>query len=416
MTATSENQAEPVALLCPELTSDPFAGYARMREQAPMLTGTIVDGGPPLWLVTRYDDVRTVLTDPRFLNNPAAGPARNSSSIMKMLNIPSDLVEYLAEKLMQIDGADHRRQRTMVAKVFTARRVARLRPQIERITGALLDEMAEAGRDGAPVDLMKAFCYPVPITVICELVGIDEADRGKWGEWGRVLSTPQEYREQVPTVLRECVDHVLEVIARRRAEPRDDLISALVQVQDEDGDRLSEREMVTLVFTLVITGYETTTYMLGNSVLALLENPDQLALLRADPARWPQAVTELMRLGPAQWGLPRYPTEEVVVGGVTIPAGSPVMPLIIAANTDPRAYDNPDKLDVCRAAQQNHLGFGQGAHYCLGAPLAIQEAEVALEMLFTRFPDLSLAVDREQIPWVPRPGVTQVAEIPLRLA
>ncbi|MCG8915904.1 cytochrome P450 [Actinokineospora sp. PR83] len=416
MTATAENPAGPVELLAPELTADPFAGYARMRERAPMLTGTIVDGGPPMWLVTRYDDVRRVLTDPRFLNNPAAGPSRNSSSIMKMLNIPSDLVDYLADKLMQIDGADHRRQRTLVSKVFTARRVAALRPQVEDITARLLDRMAEAGRDGATVDLMASFCYPVPITVICELVGIDEADRGKWGEWGRVLSAPTEYLDRVPTVLRECVDHVLDVIARRRAEPRDDLISALVQVQEDNGDRLSEREMVTLVFTLVITGYETTTYMLGNSVLALLEHPDQLALLREDPSRWPQAVTELMRLGPAQWGLPRYPTEEVEVGGVTIPAGSPVMPLLLAANTDPRRYDDPDRLDIGRDSGQTHLGFGQGTHYCLGAPLAIQEAEVALRALFTRFPDLSLAVAREQIPWVPRPGVTRVDEIPLKLA
>ncbi|MFE6826680.1 cytochrome P450 [Streptomyces sp. NPDC057690] len=416
MTATAENSADPIELLSPELTADPFGGYARIREQAPMMTGTIVDGAPPMWLVTRYDDVRRVLTDPRFLNNPAAGPTPGGSSIMKLLKIPSDLVDYLADKLMQIDGTDHRRQRKLVSRVFTARRVAEMRPRIEEITARLLDRMADASRDGAPVDLMEAFCYPVPIAVICELVGIDEADRPRWGEWGRVLSSPVEYVERVPDVLRECVDHVLDVIARRRAEPRDDLVSVLVQAQEEDGDRLSDREMVTLVFTLVITGYETTTYMLGNSVLALLEHPDQLALLRADPSRWPQAVHELMRLGPAQWGLPRYPTEEVEVGGKTIPAGSPVMPLLLAANTDPRKYDDPERLDVCRDSGQSHLGFGQGAHYCLGAPLALLEAEVALQALFTRFPDPSLAVEREQIPWVPRPGVTRVTRLPLRLA
>ncbi|MEV0504717.1 cytochrome P450, partial [Streptomyces spectabilis] len=213
-----------------------------------------------------------------------------------------------------------------------------------------------------------------------------------------------------------CLAPRLAASARRRAEPRDDLISALVQAQEDDGDRLSEREMVTLVFTLVITGHETTTHLLANSVLALLENPDQLALVRADPSRWPQAVNELMRLGPTQWGLPRHPSQDVELGGVTIPAGATVMPLILPANTDPRRYDDPERLDIGRETGQSHLGFGQGAHYCLGAPLALQEAEVALHALFERFPGMSLAVPREEIVWTLRPGVTRVEKLPLRLA
>ncbi|QCX80471.1 6-deoxyerythronolide B hydroxylase [Streptomyces sp. YIM 121038] len=416
MTATAENTTEPVDLLSPDLIADPFGAYARMREQAPTLTGSIM-GGRPMWLVTRYEDVRRVLTDPRFHNNPASVPDApdTRTTIMRQLNLPTDLVDYLEDKLMQIDGADHRRLRGLVSKAFTARRVARLRPRVEEITTALLDGMADAGRDGTPVDLLTAFCYPLPFTVICELVGIDEADRAPWFEWGHCLSSPTEHRERLPQVMRECVDHMLEAIARRRAEPRDDLISALIQAQEDDGDRLSEREMVTLVFTLVITGHETTTHLLANSVLALLENPDQLALVRADPSRWPQAVNELMRLGPTQWGLPRHPSEDVELGGVTIPAGATVMPLILPANTDPRRYEEPERLDVGRGAGQSHLGFGQGAHYCLGAPLALQEAEVALHALFDRFPGLSLAVRREEIRWTLRPGVTRVDTLPLRL-
>ncbi|MGW5449876.1 cytochrome P450 family protein [Streptomyces asiaticus] len=416
MAATAENPAEPIELLSPDLIADPFGGYARMREQAPMLSGTIV-GGQPMWLVTRYDDVREVLTDPRFINNPAPvlGGPDVRTTIMKQNKVPSELVGYLADQLVQIDGADHRRQRKLVSRVFTARRVAELRPRVEEITGTLLDRMAEAGRDGTPVDLMTSFCYPLPMTVICELVGIDEADRPNWYEWGRMLSAPLDYLDRLPTVLRECVDHVLDVIARRRAEPRDDLISALIQAQDADGDRLSDQEMFALIFTLVIAGNETTTHLLGNTVLALLEHPDQLALLRANPTRWSQAVHEFMRLGPVQWGLPRYPTEEVEVGGVMIPAGSAVMPLLLAANTDPRKYDDPDRLDVCRDPKRSHLGFGQGAHYCIGAPLALQEAETALRALFDRYPDLSLAVEREEIPWTLRPGLTRVDHLPLRL-
>ncbi|MEV0415080.1 cytochrome P450 [Streptomyces sp. NPDC050448] len=418
MTATAETPADPVEVLSPDLIADPFAGYARMRERAPILTGTMM-GGPPMWLVTRYADVRRVLTDPRFLNNPASVPGGPDvrTTIMKRLNIPSDLVDYLADKIVEVDGADHRRLRKLVSRAFTARRVSALRPRVEEITAALLDRLAEAARDGAPVELMESFCYPLPITVICELVGIDEADRPRWHEWAGMLSAPLAHVESLPTVFRECVDHVLDLIARRRAEPRDDLVTALVQAQEDDGDRLSDREMVTLVFTLVISGHETTTSLLGNSVLALLGHPDQLALLRADPSRWPQAVQELTRLGPVQFGQPRYPSEEVELGGVTIPAGAPVIPLLLAANTDPRQFDDPERLDVGRetARAESHLGFGQGLHYCLGAVLARQEAEVALHALFTRFPDLSLAVGREQIPWTMRPGFTRVDRLPLRL-
>ncbi|MEV0502789.1 cytochrome P450, partial [Streptomyces spectabilis] len=241
MTATAENATEPVDLLSPDLIADPFAAYARMREQAPTLTGSIM-GGRPMWLVTRYEDVRQVLTDPRFHNNPASVPGApdTRTTIMRQLNLPTDLVDYLEDKLMQIDGADHRRLRGLVSKAFTARRVARLRPRVEEITTSLLDAMADAGRDGTPVDLLTAFCYPLPFTVICELVGIDEADRAPWFAWGHCLSSPTEHRERLPRVMRECVDHMLEAIARRRAEPRDDLISALVQAQEDDGDRLSE--------------------------------------------------------------------------------------------------------------------------------------------------------------------------------
>ncbi|WP_172381458.1 cytochrome P450 [Streptomyces sp. MNP-20] len=414
MTATTENTTQPIDLLSPDLTADPFAKYARMREQAPVLAGTVL--GSPMWLVTGYDDVRLVLTDPRFVTDPSSvrgGDPDGEHAILKQLNIPSDVEDLIAKAMMNLDGAPHARLRKLVSRAFTARRVAEMRPRIERLTARLLDDMAAAGRDGTPVDLVESFCYPVPIAVICELVGIDEADRPQWSGWGRVLSLMQV--EHLPTILRECSAHVTDVIERRRAEPRDDLISALVQAQEDDGDRLSDREMVTLVFTMVTAGHESTTYLLGNSVLALLENPDQLALLREDPSRWQPAVRELMRLGPSQFAQPRYAAEEIELSGVRIPAGSAVTPLLLAANTDPRKYADPERLDVHRGAA-SHVGFGMGAHHCLGAPLAYLEAEVALQALFDRFPDLSLAVRREEIPWALRPGFTRVAELPLRLA
>ncbi len=406
---------EPVDLLSPELMADPYGGFARLREQAPVLTGSMM-GGPPMWLVTRYDDVRAVFTDPRFFNNPGSVPGGvdTREAMMKQLGMDDDMVGYLADNILNSDGADHTRLRKLVSRAFTVRRVSGLRPRVEEITARLLDGLAEAGADGAPVDLVEAFCYPLPITVICELVGIDEADRPQWHEWGRQLTSMD--KERIPNAVRELVAHVMDVIAQRRAEPRDDLITGLVHAQEDDGDRLSDREMVTMIFALVIAGHETTAHLLGNSVLALLAHPDQLAVLKADPDLWPTAVHELMRMrGPVQFGQPRYASEDVELGGVTIPAGSPVTPLILSANTDPREFDDPSTLDIGRdnGRGEGHLGFGQGPHYCLGAALARQEAEVALRALFERFPDLSVAAP--DIPWAPRPGMSRVTELPVRV-
>lgn len=405
---------EPVDLFGPDLIADPYGGYGRLREQAPVLAATMM-GGPPMWLVTRYADVRTVLTDPRFANDPAAsGGPDMRAAMMAKLGIPEDSVDYLAQSILNTDGTDHTRLRKLVSRAFTVRRVSELRPRVEAITADLLESLAEAGRNGEPVDLVEAFSYPLPITVICELVGIDEPERPQWHRWGRELTTMDP--EAMPRALSEMIAHVKDMIARRRAEPADDLLTGLVQAQDDDGDRLSDKEMVTMVIALVVAGHETTAHLISNSVLALLTHPEQLALLRADDTRWPQAVHELMRLrGPVQLLQVRYATTDVELGGTTIPAGAPVQAAVVSANTDPREFDDPDRLDVVREVPRGdgHLGFGQGAHYCLGAALARQEAEVALHALLTRFPDLRLAVPSEEIRWAARPGFRRVEQLPL---
>ncbi|MDN5915796.1 MAG: cytochrome P450 [Pseudonocardia sp.] len=411
---TTTPATEPVDLFAPDLLSDPYAGYSRLREQAPVLTASMM-GGPPMWLVTRYADVRTVLTDPRFANNPAtAGGPDIRAALMAQLGMPEEMTDYLAQNILNSDGADHTRLRKLVSRAFTVRRVSELRPRVEEITDSLLDGLAAAGADGTPVDLVETFSYPLPITVICELVGIDEPERAQWHRWGRDLSGMD--REAMPVALREMVAHVQDMIARRRAEPADDLLTALVTAQEDDGDRLTDKEMVTMVIALVIAGHETTAHLLSNAVLALLTNPDQLDRLRADDTRWPQAVHELMRLhGPVQILQTRYAVSDVELGGTTIPAGGPVQAVVVSANTDPREFADPDRLDVAREVGrgEGHVGFGQGAHYCLGAALARQEAEVALRALFTRFPDLALAVPAEEIRFVERPGFRRVQELPL---
>lgn len=404
-------------LLAPELLADPYTGFARMREEAPVVKVSLM-GGPPMLLVTRHDDVRAVLTDPRFVTDPelAGGPGMRQI-MLEQLGVPDDLVDYLLHNILTTDGADHTRLRKLVSRAFTVKRVQGLRPRVEEITAGLLDDLAEAGADGRPVDIVEKFGYPLPITVICELVGVPEPDRPQWHEWGRVLTSMDP--ERIPAVLRAAVDHVHALIDARRAEPADDLITALVQAQDEDGDRLSDREMVTMIFALVMAGHETTAHLVSNATLALLTHPDQLALLRAEPGRWPQAVGELMRLrGPVQFTQNRYPTTDVVIGGVDVPAGTPVLAGLLSANTDPRAYSGPDRLDVTREAGRGdgHLGFGQGVHYCLGAALARQEAEVALRMLFDRFPRIELAVPPAEIVWDAKPGFSRIVELPVRVS
>ncbi|NWJ74005.1 cytochrome P450 [Pseudonocardia sp. ICBG1122] len=405
-----------VDLMDPALTADPYTGYARLREQAPTATVTMM-GSPPAVLVTRYDDVRTVLTDPRFVTDPAlAGGPDTREKIMTAMGVPDDVAGYLLRTILTVDGAEHTRLRKLVSRAFTVKRVAALRPRVEEITAALLDDVAAAGAGGAPVDLVEALAYPLPITVICELVGVPVSERAQWHEWGAVLTTMD--RERTGPALRAAIAHVHALVDARRVEPADDLVSALIAAQDDDGDRLSDREMVTMIFAIVMAGHETTAHLVANGVLALLGAPDQLAALRADPAGWPGAVHELMRArGPVQFTQFRYPTVDVELGGTVVPAGTPVVAGLLPANHDPRAYDRPDELDLARETGrgEGHLGFGQGAHYCLGAALARQEGEVAFRMLFERFPGLRLAVPAAEVTWLPRPGFSRVAALPVRL-
>ena len=404
---------EALDLMAPDFVADPYAGYARMREQAPVTTVSML-GVPPSVMVTRYDDVRTVLTDPRFVTDPELAGAGQGmrAALLAQVGVPEDLVDYLLQNILTTDGADHTRLRKLVSRAFTVKRVSALRPRVEEITAQLLDRMAGVGE----VDLVEAFAYPLPIAVICELVGVPEADRAQWHEWGLVLTSMDP--ERIPGVLRAAVEHVHALIDARRAEPADDLISALIAAQ-EDGDRLSDREMVTMIFALVMAGHETTAHLISNGTLALVTRPDQLAVLRAEPQRWPQAVNELMRArGPVQFTQFRYPVRDVELGGVTIPAGTPVTAGLLPANHDPRAFDRPEELDVRRETGRGdgHLGFGQGIHYCLGAALARQEGEVGLRMLFERFGDLALAVPAAEITWSARPGFSRVAELPVHPA
>ncbi|MFC6881635.1 MULTISPECIES: cytochrome P450 family protein [Actinomadura] len=401
----------------PELVADPYGAFGRIREEAPVARGRLWDGGP-VWIVTRHDDVSAVLLDRRFASNAGSLPGRtdeHAEFLARTVGIPEDVVPYLAGNLVYLDPPDHTRLRGLVARAFTPRRIARLRPRVEAITGELLDTLPDRAVDGV-VDLIEHFAYPLPVSVICELLGVPEEDRPRWHAWSRRFgdSTPRRLGE----IVTEMNAHIRELVERRRAEPADDLLTALTGAHD-GGGRLSDAELVTMVLTLMIAGHTTTSHMLGNGIAALLAHPGQLARLREDPALMPGAVQELLR-----WGSPvviaklRYATQDVTIGDTLIRQGERVQLVLGSANRDPRRFPDGDRLDVerpCGAADAQHLAYARGPHYCLGAALANQEAEVAFSALFTRFPELALAVPPDRLERDQIPITHQLARLPVTL-
>ncbi|WP_225831414.1 cytochrome P450 [Streptomyces sp. NK08204] len=361
------------------LVDHPYDIYRRLRDTAPVHRITGPDG-TPAWLVTRYEDVRAALTDPRL----SLDKRHASAGTYKGFSLPPAL----DANLLNMDPPDHTRIRRLVGRAFTPRRVEQLREPIRRTADRLLDALGPHGT----TDLIAAYAAPLPITVICDLLGVPESHRLDFRIWTDTLVAPDPAR---PGAAREAVGAMLgfftRLLAAKRAEPADDLLSDLIAVREEGGDRLSEDELMSLAFLILFAGYENTVQLIGNAVLALLQHPDQLAALRKDPDRLPAAVEESMRYeGPALLAIRRFPVEDVTIAGVTIPAGETVWVSLSAADRDPDRFPDPDRLDLGRDAS-GHLALGHGIHYCLGAPLARAETEIALAALLERFPDLALA-------------------------
>ncbi|MER6216333.1 cytochrome P450 [Streptomyces sp. NPDC001272] len=354
--------------------------YERVRD-LPGLLRVQMPYGEPAWLVTRYADARLVLGDARFSraqaadhDEPRQSEGRTDSGILGM------------------DPPDHTRLRSLVAKAFTVRQVEKLRPQVRALTEGLLDELEAAG---PPADLVDLFALPVPVAVICRLLGVPVEDRPRFRVWSdAALSTSSLTAEEFEANQEELRAYMAGLVELHRRDPRDDLMTALIEARDADGDRLSELELIDLCVAVLVAGHETTASQIPNFVLTLLDHPDQLALLRRDPALIARAVEELLRFVPLGSGASqaRYATEDVEVGGTMVRAGEPVVVATGAANRDALRFTAPGVLDIRRSSNQ-HLGFGHGVHHCLGAPLARMELQEALGALLARFPGLRLAGD-----------------------
>jgi cytochrome P450 len=382
---------------------DPFAVHGQARECSP-LARLHVPGMPPMWGVLRHAEGRAVLSDPaRFALNPATFAFKPKVS--------DELQPYL-QTMQEMEGPEHARLRRLVAPAFTARRAAEFRPRIEAIVEELLEDLCKHATDG-PADLLAHLARPLPMAVICDLVGIPAEDRPRWREYGAAVAAGAG--AALAAAIPGIIDGAKTAVAARRQEPLDDIVSDLVRAQAEDGDRLSDVELVTLVWQLVLGG-QTPANLLANGVEALLTHPDQLAALRADPALASRAADELMRwCGPQLLTFPRFTTQDVELAGVRISHGEPVVVVIAAANRDPRVFPDPDTLDVTRTGSAGHLGFAHGAHFCLGASFARVQAQVALTALLRRAPGLALAVPPDEVQRASDGGTWRLASLPVTL-
>jgi cytochrome P450 len=370
-----------IDLTDPAVLNDPFTAYGPARERS-AIARLHAPGMPPMWGVLRHAEARAMLSDPsRFALSPASYAFR--------LEVSDDLLPYL-HTVQEMEGPNHVRLRKLVAPAFTARRAAEFRPRIEPIVEELLDDLAKQATAGA-ADLLTHVAQPLPMAVMCELVGIPDEDRPRWLQYGAAISAGAV--AEFAAAFSEIVRDAKAAVEVRRREPRDDIVSDLVRAHAADGDRLTDVELVALVWLLVLAG-QTPSNLIANSVEALLAHPGQLAALRADPGLAPQAVDELIRwCSPQLLTIPRIAAQDVELAGVPIAKGGLVTAVIPAANRDPRVFPDPDTLDITRTGSAAHLGFAHGPHFCLGASFARVQTQVALTALLRRAPGLAVAGD-----------------------
>jgi cytochrome P450 len=411
-------------LFAADFKADPYPVYERLRQHSPVRPVDTPRGR--MWLVTRYADARQVLTDPRLVKRP---PWLDSVDQEQRL---------LNDHMLSADPPAHTRLRRMVSKVFTSGRIEGLRPRVREIAESLVAVMAGASGEGRQVDasserrqvdspgerrqvdspgerrradLVADFAFPLPITVICEMLGVPRADQDSFRTWSNTLVTGMPAGGSTDA-MRALSGYIVDLIADKRGRLGSDLLSDLIAVRD-DNDRLTERELVSMVFLLLIVGHETTVNLITNGMYLLLTHPDQHRRLRSDPGLIPAAVEEFLRYeSPVETTTHRFTAEPVEVAGVTIPAGEVVIVSLSSANRDEERFAEPARFDVARG-ESSHLAFGHGIHFCLGAPLARMEGQVAFETLLTRLPELALAVPAEVLAWRPGMLIRGLVDLPV---
>jgi cytochrome P450 len=368
--------------------TEPFAGFfgadvydvlSVFREQQPVAGLTLLDGRTG-WLISRHDDVRRALTDPRLAKDGLLSPVGYRPVVS------SDIDEATRHHMLVVNPPDHSRLRRAVQPAFTPRAMDALAPAVQAITDRLIGEFAEPGRH----DLMAELAFPLPIAVISELLGVPAEDRAAFAEWSHIMVDGAARRDELPGAQANLIAYIRALVATKRERPADDLISMLVAEGGTD-DRLTDNELISTVYLLLLAGHDTTAGLIGNGVYRMLEARERWELLRSRPELLPAAIEEMLRYdSPVQLSTHRVATEDVTYGGQRIPAGSTVLLSILSANRDGRRFSEADTFDLTRQGM-SHLAFGHGIHHCLGAPLARLEARTVFGALLTHCPELDLA-------------------------
>lgn len=401
-----------VNLASPELQKDPYPAYAEMRKNSEPVFINNPTGGGKAYFITRYHDVMAVLKDPRFASDQRRLP--DADDWTKKWYIPKTL-RLFGDTMALVDEPDHTRLRNLIHKAFTPKMIQDLESNIEQMAHELLDAVANQ----AEIDFMADFALPLPLNVICDMMGVAQRDRHKMHRWmsntitDAATSSPLAI---IPKLLNAfgLNRFLTKLVTDRRHNPQDDLTTALVQAE-ADGDKLSETELLAMLFLILFAGHETTVNLIGSGTLALLQQPQQFDLLKQNPDLMDTAIEELLRYtNPVQHIATRYSLEDIKIGDIDIPQYSAIMLGIGAANRDETVFENPDSLDITRDPNR-HIAFGFGVHYCVGAPLARLEAKVAFEILFRRYPNLELAVPAEQLKWRGALALRGLKHFPMRL-
>jgi cytochrome P450 len=397
------DDASPISfpLRAPSWPGEPVPRVRSVTGDRPVVRVQLPDGSQA-WLITGFEEVRQAVSDQRFSRALAVAPGRSLRG--------TDVLA--AGSILGLDPPEHTRLRKLVASAFTARRVEAMRPRVAGIVTELISALAAQSQ---PADLVGGFALPLPVTVICEMLGVPTRDMEQFHVWSdTAIGNWQRDGDVILAAMAEMYQYFGHLIAVKRAEPGDDLMSALIAARDQD-DRLSEEELTALGCALLIGGHETTANVFVLSLIDLLAHPAELARLHADPGLIPGAVEEFIRYVRLGGGLPvtRVAREDVRLGGVVIAAGEMILPHYGAANRDPAAFDDPDRLDVCRAPA-GHLGFGAGTHHCLGAQLARLELQEAFRGLLGRLPRLRLAVPAEELRFKQGMALHSLRELPVR--
>ena len=375
-----------VRLAEPEFRLNPYPVYARLRAESPFARA-LLPGKRTAWLITRYDDVLSALKDERLGKDP--------SRVGRKQPWTPPALTPLTRNMLDLDPPDHTRLRAIVQKAFTPRVVEQLRPRIEQIASDLLDALGPKGT----MDVIRDYAVPLTTTMIAEMLGVPTADRERFHRWSSRITAADSSNWAALRALPNAfafVRYIRRLMEEKRRAPSDDLISAMIAAED-GGQKLSSDEVLAMTFLLLVAGHETTVNLIGNGMLALLENPGELHRVRTDPKLVPTAVEELLRYeGPLALATERYALEDIEVPGAVIRRAEQVFAVLGSANRDETQFPNADQVDVGRAPNR-HLAFGHGAHYCLGAPLARLEGQIGISSLLGRFPTLSLDVPRRQL-------------------